>query len=344
MGGQQTSLLTLNTFGLAAQARHVVTATSVNALLDAWAHYAPLGPVLLLGAGSNVLFTENFCGTVVLNRLKGIEVRETATHWQLHIGAGENWHDLVEYALQRGIGGLENLALIPGCVGSAPVQNIGAYGVEFKDVCDYVDVLDLQSGQRERLTGDACQFGYRDSLFKRQYRDHYAIIAVGLALPKRWRPVLSYGELKQLDAEQATPRQVFDVVCRVRRQKLPDPRQNGNAGSFFKNPVISAARAAELLARYPQMPHYPQPSGEVKLAAGWLIDQCQLKGCQIGGAAVHQQQALVLINTGQATGADVVALARHVRHRVGEQFAVWLEPEVRFIGLHGEQDAVERLA
>ena len=340
-----TSLKPFNTFGIQANASRIVIAETVEQLKDAWSEAVAANmPVLILGEGSNVLFLEDYSGTVIINRISGIEVTEENDAWYLHVGAGENWHHLVENTLQQGMPGLENLALIPGCVGSSPIQNIGAYGVELKNVCHYVDCIDLISGEMHRLDNSQCQFGYRDSIFKHEYQSHYAIIAVGLRLPKQWQPVLSYGDLARLDAENVTPQEVFDAVCHMRMTKLPDPRVNGNAGSFFKNPVVDAEQASILLAAFINIPHYPQPDGSIKLAAGWLIDQCQLKGYKVGGATVHQQQALVLINESGASSLDVVGLAHLVRQRVGEKFNVWLEPEVRFIGTCGEVSAVETIA
>lgn len=281
---------------------------------------------------------------MIINRIMGIEVSETPDAWHLHVGAGENWHQLVQFALNNGMPGLENLALIPGCAGSSPIQNIGAYGLELKKVCQYVDCIELATGQKQRLTAAECRFGYRDSIFKHEYQDRYAIVAVGLILPKAWQPVLTYGDLTRLDPQTVTPQQVFDAVCHMRMTKLPDPKVNGNAGSFFKNPVVSTEKAKALLTAYPNIPHYPQPDGSMKLAAGWLIDQCQLKGKVIGGAAVHSQQALVLINDNQATSEDVVKLAHYVRQQVGEKFDIWLQPEVRFIGETGEVNAEETIA
>lgn len=269
---------------------------------------------------------------------------ETSDAWHLHVGAGENWHQLVQFALNNGMPGLENLALIPGCAGSSPIQNIGAYGVELQKVCRYVDCIELVTGVKQRLSAAECRFGYRDSIFKHEYQDRYAIVAVGLTLPKAWQPVLTYGDLTRLDPQTVTSQQVFDAVCHMRMTKLPDPKVNGNAGSFFKNPVVSADKAQALLATYPGIPHYPQPDGSMKLAAGWLIDQCQLKGKVMGGAAVHSQQALVLINQHQATSEDVVELAHYVRQQVGEKFNIWLQPEVRFIGETGEVNAEETIA
>lgn len=341
----QNSLKPWNTFSLEASANKISVADSVDSLCQYWQESARKNePVLLLGEGSNILFLEDFSGQVIINRIKGIHISETADAWILHVGAGENWHQLVETTLEQGLPGLENLALIPGCAGSAPIQNIGAYGVELEQVCEYVDIVNLADGIPQRLTTAECQFGYRDSIFKHQYRCGYAIVAIGIHLAKHWQPVLSYGDLRTLDPHTVTPREVFEAVCRMRRSKLPDPKLTGNAGSFFKNPLISAEVAAELRKQYPDIPQYPQASGEVKLAAGWLIDRCELKGFRYGGAAVHAQQALVLINRSQATGQDIVALARIVRQRVAGKFNVWLEPEVRFIAAQGETDAVEVIA
>ncbi|MDJ0042956.1 UDP-N-acetylmuramate dehydrogenase [Pantoea allii] len=342
MSSSNTSLKADNTLGLDVSAKTRIVAKTPEAILSAWQmSQHNQQPFLVLGEGSNVLFLEDFAGIVVINRIKGVEIRDENESWKLHVGAGENWHQLVKTTLEKGISGLENLALIPGMVGSAPIQNIGAYGVELKDVCEYVDVLNLHTGITQRLSREACQFGYRDSIFKHQYQAGYTIIAVGFSLKKHWQPVLTYGDLKTLNPATANAWDVFHAVCHMRQSKLPDPKITGNVGSFFKNPVITGPQAAALLNEYPTMPHYPQPTGDIKLAAGWLIDQCQLKGYRIGGAEVHQQQALVLINAGNATPDDIVALAKSVRAHVGEKFNVWLEPEVRFIKAQGECNAVE---
>ncbi|CAO95191.1 UDP-N-acetylmuramate dehydrogenase [Erwinia tasmaniensis] len=345
MSRQQYSLKPWNTFGIDAYANRITVADSIEVLCRCWQQSVhQKEPVLLLGKGSNVLFLQDFDGQVLINRIKGVSISETTDAWLIHAGAGENWHQLVEITLSKGLAGLENLALIPGCVGSAPIQNIGAYGVELEQVCEYVDIVSLDDGVCQRLSAAECQFGYRDSVFKHRYREGYAIVAVGLKLTKSWRPVLSYGDLINFDPQVVTPQQIFDAVCHMRRSKLPDPDITGNAGSFFKNPLVSAAVAAELQTRYPDIPQYQQAGGEVKLAAGWLIERCSLKGFCLGGAAVHEKQALVLINKGTASGQDIVDLARTVRQRVAERFNVWLEPEVRFIASRGETDAVEAIA
>lgn len=336
------SLTPFHTFHLPAHAKRIVAIQHTDQLLTEWQNArAENLPVLLLGQGSNVLFLEDFDGVVLLNQLKGIAHTQDEHFHYLHVQGGENWHSLVEWTLANQIGGLENLALIPGCAGTAPIQNIGAYGVEFEQVCEFVEVLNLNTGERFCLDREACRFGYRESVFKQQYQHGYAITAVGLKLAKKWQPVLSYGSLAQLDPQTVTPQQIFDEVCAVRRSKLPNPDEFGNAGSFFKNPVVDFADFSRIQTACPTLPHYPQADGSVKLPAGWLIDQCNLKGFQVGGAAVHTQQALVLINKQNATGKDVAALAKEVRRQVRETFGVELHPEVRFIGRLGEVDSEE---
>ncbi|EJD6673487.1 TPA: UDP-N-acetylmuramate dehydrogenase [Providencia rettgeri] len=337
-----SELKPFNSFGIDAKALSVFIVENKQSLHQQWLKAKSDNlPVLLLGGGSNVLFVEDFDGIVIINQLKGIEIAECGDYWHVHVQAGENWHQLLETLLQKGVYGAENLALIPGCAGSAPIQNIGAYGVELKDICDYVDILSLETNQETRITASECQFGYRDSIFKHKYQYGYAIVSIGLKFAKMWEPKLTYGDLAQFNPETVTPKQVFDAVCQTRRNKLPDPKITGNAGSFFKNPVVSAEQAAKIKQQNPSCPQYIQDDGSVKLAAGWLIDQCGLKGHEIGGAAVHTQQALVLINKHQATGMDVVNLAKYVSQSVAKRFGIILEPEVRFIGRHGEVNAMD---
>lgn len=338
-------LSSFHTFHIAVRAHKIIEVFSLEQLQQAWQTATAEGlPVLLVGQGSNLLFLEDFNGVVIINRLLGIRHREDPFFHYLQVNGGENWHKLVEWSLEHGIYGLENLALIPGCAGSAPIQNIGAYGVEFKDVCEYVDVLNLATQERFRLTMQECQFGYRDSIFKHGYRQNYAVIAISLKLAKNWQPVLKYGSLTAFNAAETTAKMIFDEVCRVRRHKLPDPAEFGNAGSFFKNPIISAQHFTTLCKLTENLPHFPQPDGTIKLAAGWLIEQCGLKGYQIGGAAVHLQQALVLINRNHADGKDVAALAKYVRQTVANRFGVYLQPEVRFIGTNGEIDSEQAIS
>lgn len=326
-----------HTFGVVAKAQRILQIDTIDELCSVWqqAQEAQL-PVLLLGEGSNVLFIEDFSGVVLFNRIKGIQYKQDDDYHYLAVNAGENWHQLVAYCVDQQIGGLENLALIPGCVGSAPVQNIGAYGVELKDVCEAVDVVELATGKQFQLSNAECEFAYRESIFKHRYLHGYAVIRVHFKLAKKWQPVLSYGNLATLAQNSITPQQVFAQVCATRKSKLPDPKITGSAGSFFKNPVVSATQFAQLYQHYPSMPHYPQADGSVKLAAGWLIDQCGLKGYQLGGAAVHEKQALVLINKAQATGKEVAELANYICQQVAVKFNIQLTPEVRFIGKQGE--------
>ena len=299
-------------------------------------------PVLILGGGSNILFCEDFNGLVIKVELSGVEISETADHFHLKVGAGENWHDLVERCTKQNIRGLENLALIPGVVGAAPVQNIGAYGVEFEQVCESVEMIDLNSGKKGHLTNEECDFAYRHSIFKTDQMANTLITSVTLKLPKNWIPQNSYGPLKAL-GENVTAEQIFTQVCQTRMEKLPDPTVLGNAGSFFKNPIINQLELNALLKDHPAVPNYPQENGDVKLAAGWLIDQANLKGFQIGGAAVHQLQALVLINKENAIADDVLKLAWHVRETVNQKFGVQLEHEVRFMNKHGETNLAKEM-
>ncbi|WFB48009.1 UDP-N-acetylmuramate dehydrogenase [Vibrio coralliilyticus] len=292
-------------------------------------------PKLILGKGSNVLFTQPYQGVVVVNNLLGKSVNETNTHWHLHIAGGEDWPSLVKWSVEQGYFGLENLALIPGCAGSAPIQNIGAYGVELKDICEYVDILCLETFNTKRLSAEECQFGYRDSIFKHELFEKVMVVAIGLKLPKQWSASIEYGPLQSLQSETLTAQQVFERVCQIRMEKLPDPAKLGNAGSFFKNPVISNQQFENLSKQFPNIAAYPTQDG-IKVAAGWLIDQCQLKGHQIGGAQVHPKQALVLVNTSNASADDVIKLAATVRQTVLEKYQIALEHEVRFIGSHAE--------
>lgn len=335
------SLSTFNTFGLPATCQQLVRARSRAQLIDACkAHANDTVPALMLGGGSNILLLEAYQGAVIKVETQGIEVTETESDYLLSVAAGESWHGLVEFCLKFDIAGLENLALIPGTVGAAPIQNIGAYGVEFSAVCDWVEYLDLCTGEISRLSQVECQFAYRDSIFKRALRERAVVLQVGIRLSKAWQPNISYGPLQALGA-QATSQQIFDTVCRVRRDKLPDPSITGNVGSFFENPIVSAAHFAELQQQYPQIVGYPQPQQRVKLAAGWLIDALGLKGHRVGGAAVHQQQALVLINQDQATSSDLLTLAQQIIAQVKTHFGVDLIMEPRAYGARGEWSNVK---
>ena len=305
------------TFGLPARAAHYIELTDSGDLPEICRlPEFDAATVCWLGGGSNVLFMQDFPSLVVRMATRGIrELERTPDSVLLEAQAGENWHGFVQSSLHMGLGGLENLSLIPGTVGASPVQNIGAYGVEVKDRIHSVRCFDVQAQEWRELSNAECRFAYRDSIFKHEGRQRYVITSVVFRLDTQFVPNVKYGDLAQVLAEQCggrtpTAQDVAQAVCAIRRSKLPDPAVLGNVGSFYKNPLVDAAHAQTLLAQYPQMPHYPQPDGRVKLAAGWLIDQCGLKGKTIGGAAVHDKQALVLVNKNRATAADVRAFGR----------------------------------
>ena len=322
------NLAAYHTFGLSLNATQLSTVQSVSALKKLIQNDPN---AMILGDGSNVLFCEDFTQSLLVNRVKGIEYQEDSRFHYFHVNGGESWPKLVQQLTLQGFGGLENLALIPGRVGSAPIQNIGAYGAEFAQVCDYVDYLDRESGQVRRLETAECGFGYRESIFKQELRETAIIVAVGLKLKKDWLPNIAYAPLAaQFKNTQPSAKAIFDAVVNIRQSKLPDPKQAGNAGSFFKNPLVDKQHALALKANFSDMPIYGADAKHDKLAAGWLIDQCGLKGLTVGQAQVHPQQALVLTNLGLATPKDVLTLAHQVQQRVEQKFDIQLEPEVRF--------------
>jgi UDP-N-acetylmuramate dehydrogenase len=331
------SLESCNTFGIAARARCYLRIGSVAELAAALADPVLAAmPRLLLGGGSNIVLTGDFDGLVLHMAVKGRELLgQRGEHTLVRAAAGENWHGFVQWTLAQGLGGLENMALIPGTVGAAPIQNIGAYGVELKDVFHSLTVYELASGQLRSMDAAQCRFGYRDSVFKHLDGAGLVIVDVTFALPTAWQPNLRYAELAQavaqagLDAPSAA--EVGEVVVAIRRRKLPDPAVIGNAGSFFKNPVVSSARCEQLLAAFPALVHHAQADGTEKLAAGWLIDQCGWKGRSLGAAGVYPKQALVLVNNGGATGQEVLALARAIEDDVRQRYGVTLEPEPVFV-------------
>jgi UDP-N-acetylmuramate dehydrogenase len=331
---QNISLQHFNTFGIPARARRYlrVSDPAQLAALAADPELAAL-PRLVLGGGSNLLITRAEIDLLVLHMaLMGKEiVGETADAVLVRARAGENWHGFVQFTLEQGLGGLENMSLIPGTVGASPIQNIGAYGAEVKDLFHSLTVFDFATGATRVMDAAACRFGYRDSIFKHEDGRQLAVLDVTFALPKAWRPNLRYAELaRELEAQDIadpTPRQVADAVIAIRRRKLPDPAEIGNAGSFFKNPVVSGEHCAQLLEQWPNLVHHAQPDGSEKLAAGWLIDQCGWKGRSLGRAGVYPKQALVLVNNGGASGEEVLALARAIQADVQARFGVALEPE-----------------
>jgi len=331
------SLRAFNTFGVDARANAYLAVDAVS-LLGAVRRDAKLAalPRLVLGGGSNILLTHDFPGLVLHMQLKGIELLGEDDHaWYVRAAAGENWHDFVQWTLAQGFGGLENLSLIPGSVGASPIQNIGAYGVEVKDRFHALTLFDFESGETRVLEKAACAFAYRDSVFKHALRDRAVVLDVTFALPKRWQPNTRYAdvtnELAVRNITTPTPQQIADAVIAIRTRKLPNPAVIGNAGSFFKNPVVTPQQRDVLLAQYPQLVSYAQPDGSVKLAAGWLIDQCGWKGRTAGAAGVYDKQALVLVNRGGASGSDIAQLADAIRDDVEKRFGVRLEPEPVFL-------------
>jgi UDP-N-acetylmuramate dehydrogenase len=327
-------LRNLNTFGIDAAAAAYLPIVDAD-LLRAVRNDAALAalPRLVLGGGSNLLLTRDFPGLVLHMRNAGIAIvdsDERATY--VRAAAGENWHRLVLWTLQQGLGGLENLSLIPGSVGASPIQNIGAYGVEIKDLLHSVTIYDFIDDAVLTLDNADCAFAYRDSIFKHALRNRAVVLDVTFALPKQWQPRIAYAELaKMLGNQQPTPTQISEAVIAIRRAKLPDPAIIGNAGSFFKNPVVTLRQRDELLQKFPELVSYAQADGSAKLAAGWLIDQCGWKGKTLGAAGVYPRQALVLVNNGGASGADIVALAQAIQADVKKRFCVSLEPEPVFI-------------
>ncbi len=331
------SLCNHNTFGVEASAHAYLPVTSAG-VLEAVQRDAVLAdmPRLILGGGSNILLTRDFPGLVLHMENKGIEiVEEDEDASYVRAAAGENWHQFVLWTLAQGLGGLENLSLIPGSVGAAPIQNIGAYGMEIKDRFHSLTLFDFETGEQSTLDKAACMFGYRDSVFKHRLRDRAVVLDVTFSLPKKWQAVIRYADVtKELAARKITEPTAQDIsaaVIAIRARKLPDPAVIGNAGSFFKNPLVTVEQRDALLERYPQLVNYAQPDGGVKLAAGWLIDQCGWKGRNNGAAGVYEKQALVLVNRGGASGADIAQLAASIQTDVAQRFDVQLEPEPIFL-------------
>ena len=339
-----------NTFGIVARAHQLVRLRSEDDLQQVLADPdLARGARLVLGGGSNMVITGDVRPLVLKVEILGMRlVEQTSRAWIVEAGAGESWHRAVQWTLEQGFPGLENLALIPGTVGASPVQNIGAYGVELQDRFESLDAVDLLTGRNFTLNAAQCAFGYRDSVFKHlpaQTEDgrprglglagRAVITRVRFRLPRPWKPVLGYLELErkrqEADVAEPTAQQIFDWVCAIRRAKLPDPAVVGNAGSFFKNPTVSADQCADIIAREPRIVHYHLADGTVKLAAGWLIDACGWRGKSIGKAGVYERQALVLVNRGQGadsvTGGEVMTLAKAIQTSVYERFGLLLEPE-----------------
>lgn len=326
-------LAPFNTLGLSGQARRFGEITAIGQLVGL-VRSGTLSEdrCIILGGGSNVVISGNLEATVLRICIPGRELVGSDDDYHfVRAGAGENWHEVVRWTLQMGWPGLENLSLIPGSVGAAPVQNIGAYGLEVCDRFQLLEAIDLKSGAIVSFDRTACNFDYRNSVFKQEASGRFAITSVTFRLPKRWRPNLAYTEVaREIEASEIqapNPLQVSDAIISIRSRKLPDPAMLGNAGSFFKNPLVSGEHFAMLRRSYPQIPSYPQSDGRVKLAAGWLIEQSGWKGKALGPVGMYERQALVMVNFGHATGQDVLRLAAAVRRDVGERFGVALEME-----------------
>ena len=333
---KDVSLKPYNTLSVDVAARFFVAVQSLEQLQAAltWAQQQSVA-VFLLGGGSNLVLTENLDKLVIHLQLHGIQLLDEDEGFaRVEVQAGENWHAFVQWSLKHGFSGLENLSLIPGNMGAAPVQNIGAYGVELKDHLESVLVYDRQTEQVQRLTTEQCQFAYRDSLFKRE-SGRRVILSVIFKLPKQATLQLDYGHLRSYLADQQilqpTAQDVSCAVCAIRAEKLPDPEQLANAGSFFKNPVVSAEHADQLQQSYPNIVRFAQGNDQVKLAAGWMIDQAGWKGVRQGDAGVHAKQALVLVNYGAATGKQILELAAQIQADILQRFAVELEIEPNVI-------------
>ncbi len=334
---QATSLLPYNTFGIDVRAAHFTEVRTERELLDVLKRKTR--PVLILGGGSNILFTHDVDGLVVKNAIRGIKIVRNFKHkvW-VEAGGGEVWHDFVLWAVQNGLGGVENLSLIPGTVGAAPVQNIGAYGVELKDLFVHLRAVEIETGKTRYFSRPDCRFGYRDSFFKREGKGKYCITSVVLSLTRsKHRFNISYGDIrKTLETNGITHPTIADVsraVIHIRSSKLPDPARIGNCGSFFKNPETPRSVLERVRGKYPNVPFFNLPGdpGRVKIPAGWLIEQCGWKGKRVGNTGCYERQALVLVNYGGATGEEVKNLAYAIIASVEKEFGIRLEPEVNIM-------------
>jgi UDP-N-acetylmuramate dehydrogenase len=334
---EQVDITDYNTMGVAAKARFFSEANSIQQLSKIIAFSTGENiPLYFLGGGSNVLFIDDYDGFLVHINIKGIEVKdETDEEIVLKIGAGENWHNFVTNCVRKGWGGVENLSLIPGSVGAAPIQNIGAYGVELEQVFESLEALDVRTGEPKRFTKQECNFGYRDSIFKNELKGKFVITSVMLRLQKSPKTNISYHALSDKLAEKGITkpsiRDVSNAVIEIRKSKLPDPAKIGNTGSFFKNPVITKDRFQILQEKYAEIPHYPV-GDDIKIPAAWLIDQCGWKGKRFGDAGVHYMQALVIVNYGKATGPEIWELAQNIQKSVKDTFGIALSPEVNVVG------------
>jgi UDP-N-acetylmuramate dehydrogenase len=333
---QNISLLPYNTMGIDVKVRSFAAFSDADQLSQLLKARSASVPTLILGGGSNILFTKDYDGWVLKNEVKGMQVVAEDDHYvYVKAGAGENWHTFVEYCLQRNLAGVENLSLIPGNVGASPMQNIGAYGVEIKDVFQELEAFHLKDKKIQVFSLNDCDFGYRESVFKRRYRDQFVILSVTYRLHKTPQFNTSYGaieqELERMNMKQLNIQAISQAVINIRRSKLPDPKDIGNTGSFFKNPSVPAAFFKDLQAAFPGIVGYANADGTVKLAAGWLIEQCGWKGVRRGDAGCHDKQALVLVNYGHATGKEIYDLSEDILQSVKAKFSVELEREVNIV-------------
>lgn len=331
------SLLPYNTFGMDVKAFRFVEYASVEELRGLWnAEREAVARALHIGGGSNLLFASDYEGLILHSAIKGYTVvKETEEEVEVRVGAGEVWDDFVAYTVANGWYGAENLSLIPGEVGASAVQNIGAYGVEAKDLIASVDTFGLETGEERRFMREECRYAYRESVFKQELKGKYAVTFVTYRLKKHPVFHLEYGNIRaELEKQgcQVDLENVRRIIIAIRQAKLPDPKVLGNAGSFFMNPVVPKMQFEALLAQYPDMPHYPVDDAHVKIPAGWMIDCCGWKGKRVGHAGVHEKQALVLVNCGGATGKEVMHLAEEIVASVRERFGVTIRPEVNYIG------------
>ncbi len=333
---ENISLKPFTTFGIDKKAKFFTTVETLDELKAALlvAKEKQL-PVFILGGGSNILLTRDIDGLVIKLEIKGIHLlKEDGDQLWVEVGAGEMWHELVLHSIAQDWAGLENLSLIPGTVGASPMQNIGAYGVEIKDVFDSLQAMHRETLEMQSFDAEACQFGYRESVFKQTFKDQFVITSVTFRLSKTPNFHLEYGAIREVlaanDIDQPSIRSISDAVIQIRQSKLPDPKEIGNAGSFFKNPTIPNAQFDALKASYPSIPGYPSAVG-VKVAAGWLIEQTGWKGKRIGEVGVHAKQALVLVNYGGGTGEEIKKLSEQIQASVYDKFGVQLQAEVNFI-------------
>lgn len=331
------SLLPYNTFGMDVKASRFVEYASVEELRGLWnAEREAVARALHIGGGSNLLFASDYEGLILHSAIKGYTVvKETEEEVEVRVGGGEVWDDFVAYTVANDWYGAENLSLIPGEVGASAVQNIGAYGVEAKDLIVSVDTFGLETGEERRFMREECRYAYRESVFKQELKGKYAVTFVTYRLKKHPVFHLEYGNIRaELEKQgcQVDLENVRRIIIAIRQAKLPDPKVLGNAGSFFMNPVVPKMQFEALLAQYPDMPHYPVDEAHVKIPAGWMIDRCGWKGKRVGHAGVHEKQALVLVNCGGATGKEVMHLAEEIVASVRERFGVTIRPEVNYIG------------